>query len=636
MICLPSSLWREVFQLNWVIRPSNRIKLLKPRGSGLPNRKISHDRGFSVNRGFQIEYSMRRAERGKKPTGGDSRNKHGSPRSRLSDCTCPSPSVRFWAPESRALTPTGRPTGLVSPPKQTREGSFEADLARHPYTIQPVYPGPFQDILQVNSVKLLTTDGLEVLGTEVLGHGGAKRVLSRVKITDTKAKKSLHGMSSSSVLNVTTTESLKPAEKSTLPFELADLIIGHIQGDKDALASFSLVSRAWLHISRPYLFGSVTLRDHTYEDFLLVKASRLCTFIPSIRTLSICRPEKDKFSRTSFTEFISKLVGSSFPSLTCLRVFDAYCTNLSAGSLTTVIAVLHDITELDIQRTTFDTPHHLVALLARLPRLKKVTIQTEFVEGTGWLQTMPGMPPPPDPPRSLQVVQLHLEYLDHRPRSSILLEWLFKGPPTVRVLALGRVLREAMPAIGTYFRTLGPVLCDLELYLEGYVSSRNVETDLAPHLVCLTNITHLTLRIDVWVLQPKHWYAYLALLESLPREPTRLETLTIILSIDYVRWVDSLDWGRFHAAVRTRAQLRLLRFRVLSRYRAAEASVVEIRKRVASELAAMISIEVSAYGIWLLAKHQQVVHVQHSGNCLTRLQQLARRMPVTPVLNPKV
>ncbi|KAJ7202829.1 hypothetical protein GGX14DRAFT_544406 [Mycena pura] len=46
-INMPSSLWREVFQLNWVIRPSIRIKLLKPRESGLPNRKISHDRGFS-------------------------------------------------------------------------------------------------------------------------------------------------------------------------------------------------------------------------------------------------------------------------------------------------------------------------------------------------------------------------------------------------------------------------------------------------------------------------------------------------------------------------------------------------------------------------------------------------------------
>ncbi|KAJ7210770.1 hypothetical protein GGX14DRAFT_565375 [Mycena pura] len=313
---------------------------------------------------------------------------------------------------------------------------------------------------------------------------------------------------------------------STLPLELKDLIIDLIRGDKKAMASCGLVSRVWLHLSRPHLFGSVILRDHTYKDFLRLKASRQCTFTPSIRTLSISRPEMDKLYGMDFTELIPKLAG--FPSLTCLRVFHVCWTDLSADSVNKFLAVFHDITELDIQNTTFEAPHHLIALLARLPRLEKVT---------------------------LQVVRLQRKYGYPSPFDSIL-KWIAKGPPPIRTLRLSGIRPDELPDVGTHLRTLGPTLRDLDLHLVSSTSSRTVTESLAPHLACLAHVAHLTVHVSLCE-HKRHWKAYRALLAALPHEPPALETLTIFLEGRV--YVNHIVFGHFNSTIRAHTRLRLLR-----------------------------------------------------------------------------
>ncbi|KAJ7210827.1 hypothetical protein GGX14DRAFT_394452 [Mycena pura] len=110
--------------------------------------------------------------------------------------------------------------------------------------------------------------------------------------------------------------------------------------------------------------------------FLQLKASQLCTFIPSIRTLSICRPEMDRLSDVDFIELIPKLAG--FPSLTCVRVFSAHWTDPSAAPVIACSKAFHDITELEIRHTTFRTPHQLIVLLGRFAWLEKVTAHVKF------------------------------------------------------------------------------------------------------------------------------------------------------------------------------------------------------------------------------------------------------------------
>ncbi|KAJ7223490.1 hypothetical protein GGX14DRAFT_694409 [Mycena pura] len=369
---------------------------------------------------------------------------------------------------------------------------------------------------------------------------------------------------------------------STLPPELEDLIIDHIRGDKKALASCGLISRSWLHTSRPHLFGSVTLRDRTDEDFLRLKASRHCTFIPSIRTLSISRPDKDTFSGTNFTELIPKLAG--FLSLKCLRMFYVHWTDLSADSVTNFITVFHNITELEIKNTTLETPHHLIALLARLPRLEKVTVRTMFRTMATEMRKMPGLPMPPDPPRNLQVFQLR-EY-DHTSLFGSILKWIAKGP-TIHTLRLGWIWPNDLPDVGTHLRTLGPTLRDLHLDLVSSTSSRTVTENLGPHLACLEHVAHLTLRVR---LSTKHRDASWALLAALPHEPAALETLTVFLEGDWM-YLHNLDWEHFYATVHAHTRLRLLRFRVDSGIDTSWI-VKEILKYVQPEFAARGSVEV--------------------------------------------
>ncbi|KAJ7210814.1 hypothetical protein GGX14DRAFT_450317 [Mycena pura] len=376
---------------------------------------------------------------------------------------------------------------------------------------------------------------------------------------------------------------------STFPPELKDLVIGHMQGEKDTLASCGLVSRAWLHLSRPYLFGSVTLRDHTYEDFLRLKASRHCTFIPAIRTLSISRPQTDEETDSPFTELVSQLTG--LPSLTCLRVFYVSWIHLSDPSLTAFISAFRDITELDIERAAFIAPHHLIAMLARLPRLEKVSVHTTFIEDEAPARE-PLLLPPPDPPRKLQHVRLCMRSNDGDSFSP-LINWIGTGPPTVCALELSILWSRSLPAVGRLLRALGPVLRSLDLKLLNHVTSHDVDTDLAPPLALSTHIAHLTIHIALRRFHapntPPH--APWALLAALPHAPAALETLTIVLTIDFMYMIGALDWAHFNAALRARARLRRLQFRVHCNH-AIGAVAEEIRKRIAPEFVARGSVEV--------------------------------------------
>ncbi|KAJ7210862.1 hypothetical protein GGX14DRAFT_565457 [Mycena pura] len=380
---------------------------------------------------------------------------------------------------------------------------------------------------------------------------------------------------------------------SAFPPELEDLVIAHMQGDNDALASCALVSRSWLHISRPYLFGSVTLLDGTYEDFLRLKASPRCTFIPSIRTLSISRPQKG-FSDMPFTKLITKLAG--FPALTCLRVSYEHWIDLSPSSVATIVPVFHDITELDIQHSNFAAAQ-VIALIACLPRLEKVMIH--FLADTRMhaLPWLPVPPDPPDPPRNLQVVRLRQECTSGSPCIGILSR-IAKAPLTVRVLGLGEISRKDLPAVGTHLRVLGPALCDLDLEFETHISASDIETDLAPHLACLTHITKLTAHIDVSDALYAGWYSPLTLLAALPSEPATLETLTIVLANYDLHLMDPelFDWGPLHAAARAHTRLRLLQFHVHTSYFSVDPvlAMKKIRKDVAPLFAATFSVEVEA------------------------------------------
>jgi len=83
----------------------------------------------------------------------------------------------------------------------------------------------------------------------------------------------------------------------------------------------------------------------------------------------------------------------------------------------------------------------------------------------------------------------------------------------------------------------------------------------------------------------------LVLLAALPHEPAALETLTLVLTIDFMHMLDTLDWAHLNAALRARAPLRRLQFRVHCN-NAIGAAAKEIWKRIAPEVVARGSVEV--------------------------------------------
>ncbi|KAJ7197017.1 hypothetical protein GGX14DRAFT_671589, partial [Mycena pura] len=252
----------------------------------------------------------------------------------------------------------------------------------------------------------------------------------------------------------------------------------------------------------------------------------------------------------------------------------------------TLTMVFHDITKLDIKRSTFSTPHHLIALLAHLPRLENVKVEAAF--SPDWPSSQV-LPVPPEPPRSLKTVQLFLSNRYGDPWSCIL-DWIVQGPLTVRALALHGLPSKSLLTFRTLLCTLGPTLHTLYLYPCYNVSS---QTDLSPHFGCLTQLRHLEICVDSLQHDPAHLDAYSALLDALPREPAVLKILTLhILYVGTFTHLVSLDWVRFCAAARAHTRLRLLRFLADGRTPKDRAVLEELRNRVAKDLAATVSVEV--------------------------------------------
>ncbi|KAJ7192422.1 hypothetical protein GGX14DRAFT_701390 [Mycena pura] len=256
------------------------------------------------------------------------------------------------------------------------------------------------------------------------------------------------------------------------------------------------------------------------------------------------------------------------------------------------ITVFHDITELIMYRSTFGTPHDMIALLACLPLLEKVEVDADFP--SNWLSSQ-ALPVPPEPPHSLKAVQLSLSSLYQDPWSCIL-DWIAQSPPTVCALKLRALPSTSLPAFRTVLCALGPTLYDLYLCLRSGVSSHDIETVLSPHLGCLTQLTHLTICINLLAQRdPPHAHldAYSALLDALPREPAVVETLTLnILYVFTLKHLVLFDWVRFCVAARAHTRLRLLRFLAHERTPNDEAVLEKLRNRVVSDFAARVSVEV--------------------------------------------
>ncbi|KAJ6595150.1 hypothetical protein DFH09DRAFT_159209 [Mycena vulgaris] len=332
------------------------------------------------------------------------------------------------------------------------------------------------------------------------------------------------------------------------PPELHDLVIDHMHDEKQSLATFGLVSRAWLRSSRHHLFASVTLQDHNWEAFLRLLDPPLATFVQSIRSLSISPSDELKLS-LSFNELIPQL--PIFPALTHLRLSYINWAGVSDATVGALGALFGNITTLSIHLLTFDTPHHMATFVSRFPRLEELLLYPAFMQ----FGTAPQQLRQPDAPRSLRTVRYH-SGMDSGSLTYIA-TWLHAGrhPPAIRALELGMLSAKSLPHVGDLLRGLRTELHELDLTLMYHITPADIETHL--DLSQNTRLEHLTLHLSLRRFHSARGAAHApwALLAALRSSIT---TLTVVLKLDSLDVLDNLDWEYLNTALQTRPQLAAL------------------------------------------------------------------------------
>ncbi|KAJ7090114.1 hypothetical protein C8R44DRAFT_751099 [Mycena epipterygia] len=330
-----------------------------------------------------------------------------------------------------------------------------------------------------------------------------------------------------------------------VPPELQDIIIDHMHGQKQVLGTCGLVSKAWLRSSRHHLFGSVTLHQQNWPDFLCLAQSPLATFAGSINSLDLQIGDDADFN---------KLAAGlpPFPGVRRLRLSGVYLSNSFALTDHSLLALFHNITELDIYFSTFATPYQLALLASHFPCLQRLSVDPMFLENDV-------VPLAPAVPRNLQFMCFRSAAGNENSTSSFL-SWLHAAerPPSIRVLEMSMLGTESLPAASALIRALGADLEALNLKLVYRVTA----ADISKHIDFSRNtrLQRLTIHMSLrrFLSPAAHAGGARAPWALLSALHAKITTLTIVLALDTVDLIDNLDWAFLSTALRTHPPLSAL------------------------------------------------------------------------------
>ncbi|KAJ7090724.1 hypothetical protein B0H15DRAFT_243849 [Mycena belliarum] len=364
-----------------------------------------------------------------------------------------------------------------------------------------------------------------------------------------------------------------------LPSELHDLIIDHMHDDNPALKTCGLVNQAWLRSSRHHLFRGVNVNSQNWKEYLQLAASPLATFPPLVRRLAISDSDHTRYIH----DFIPRL--PLLPALTHLRI--SHSTGGSAA-LTAFRRSFGNITTLEMHKVEFQCLTEMAAFILCFPRLEQVALSPRFVE-----EEPAKEPGPPVFPRTLHTVRVRSAARDVR--SIISLLHPAGGPPPISALELDVLAPPALAGLGALLRALGTELRALDLAFVYHVTPAQIgaHLDLA-HNPCLE---HLTLHIGVRRFRffpsagTAAAHAPWALLAAV-RSP--LSALTIVLRLDGLDLLGSVDWAFLNAALRTLPQLAALRRLCFTVYCTADDGAIDaaLRSRLSADHACAVVVSV--------------------------------------------
>jgi hypothetical protein len=217
--------------------------------------------------------------------------------------------------------------------------------------------------------------------------------------------------------------------------EIFDIIIDHLHNDKRALATCSLVCKAWLPSSRYHLFFAVQIFDtRNMTRFLLDLDSPLSTIDPFIRSLTL--RECDYLQR-----------------FWVLDVFHAAPTS-GIDHRTISLSRLTGLRMLKLKYFHFNHFGELVDLICSFRSLKEISLDSvDWGEGSTVVHQRP--------PRSLQVLRLG----DINKES--IFSWILSAGShllsSMKIVDLHHINPSQMPSLRLFLRAVGPFLKHLHL-----------------------------------------------------------------------------------------------------------------------------------------------------------------------------
>ncbi|KIM86665.1 hypothetical protein PILCRDRAFT_815901 [Piloderma croceum F 1598] len=250
-----------------------------------------------------------------------------------------------------------------------------------------------------------------------------------------------------------------------IPSELADTIIDCLHDDSRALASCSVVCRAWLPRSRFHLFEHILLEPSRLQLFDLLD-SPLSTIAPYVRCLHL---EEGRGRYSYEPEWLNKALPrlAVFTAVESLEVdlarFDLLETETTRG----LVSNFRMLRNLHFWHVKFRTFSQLVDVLGECPHLEHISFDCLFYQDK-WDTPHEGHPEIKNslPTSCAQRIPLHLRTFDLGScEKNAILYWLLSGNSclVINTLRLRTVCLEETRAIGAFVRTLGPSLEHLEI-----------------------------------------------------------------------------------------------------------------------------------------------------------------------------
>ncbi|KAF9494037.1 hypothetical protein BDN71DRAFT_1496662 [Pleurotus eryngii] len=248
---------------------------------------------------------------------------------------------------------------------------------------------------------------------------------------------------------------------SHVPYEICDNIVAHLQDDRLALTRLSLVSKAWLRLSRWYLFEVIKVNEANTSRLEELLASPYSTIPSYIASLDLSSPPFDPrspgtvlerdFHQQSLPKLAAVLASGQIRNV-CLEGRSSLWIMSNSPIEASfdnppILLNVSSVTSLTLRSMQFSCISEATIILQGLPGLRSLTLDNTYWCGPGPFEVLP--------PPSLTLVD-KLRVLRVRSMSvENLVEWLLLAGRSLALVEMDIGLVEAATC-GKLCRTIDP------------------------------------------------------------------------------------------------------------------------------------------------------------------------------------